>query len=103
MPRIWIDYCQLQIKRGQVTEARRVFDRAIRALPVTQHMRIWPSYIGFVTAQNIPETAIRVYRRYLKVCPDAREEFIEYLKKCDRLDDSIARWARIPLKSLQVS
>lgn len=67
MPRIWLDYCQLMLKRGLITETRRVFDRAIQALPITQHMRIWPLYIDFVTAHNIPETAIRVYRRYLKV------------------------------------
>lgn len=67
MPRIWIDYLDLMIRRGLITETRRVFDRAIRALPVTQHMRIWPQYITFLTSCDIPDTTIRVYRRYLKV------------------------------------
>ncbi|KAI1715467.1 pre-mRNA-splicing factor syf1 [Ditylenchus destructor] len=93
MPRIWIDYCQLQVKRGQITEARCVFDRAIRALPITQHMRIWPLYIEFVTSHNIPETAIRVYGRYLKVYPAGREDFVEYLKKIDKLDDAAQQLA----------
>lgn len=88
MPRIWIDYCQLQMRRGQITETRRIFDRALRALPITQHMRIWPIYIDFITSHNIPETAIRVYRRYLKVYPAAREDFIEYLKGIDKLDEA---------------
>uniref|UniRef100_A0A915EKA3 Pre-mRNA-splicing factor SYF1 n=1 Tax=Ditylenchus dipsaci TaxID=166011 RepID=A0A915EKA3_9BILA len=88
MPRIWIDYCNLQVRRGQICETRRVFDRAIRALPITQHMRIWPMYIDFVTSHNIPETAIRVYRRFLKVYPAAREDFVEYLMKIDKLDDA---------------
>ena len=88
MPRIWIDYCALQIRRGKITETRRVFDRAMRALPITQHMRIWPLYIEFVSSHNIPETAIRVYRRYLKVYPGGREDFIEYLMKIDKLDEA---------------
>uniref|UniRef100_A0A183CDC4 Pre-mRNA-splicing factor SYF1 n=1 Tax=Globodera pallida TaxID=36090 RepID=A0A183CDC4_GLOPA len=67
MPRIWIDYCTLMMRRGLITETRRVFDRAVRALPITQHMRIWPLYIDFITRHKIPETAIRVYRRFLKL------------------------------------
>lgn len=88
MPRIWIDYCQLQMRRGQITETRRVFDRALRALPITQHMRIWPIYIEFVVSHNIPETTIRVYRRYLKVNLAAREDFVDYLISIDKLDEA---------------
>ncbi|KIH47994.1 hypothetical protein ANCDUO_21941, partial [Ancylostoma duodenale] len=62
MPRIWMDYCTIMTKRRVITDCRRVFDRALRALPVTQHLRIWPLYIKFVTSHDIPETAIRVYR-----------------------------------------
>jgi len=50
-----------------VTRSRRTFDRALRALPITQHRRIWPIYLKFVRKYRIPETAVRVYRRYLKV------------------------------------
>uniref|UniRef100_A0A914D5Y1 BUB1 N-terminal domain-containing protein n=1 Tax=Acrobeloides nanus TaxID=290746 RepID=A0A914D5Y1_9BILA len=95
MPRIWIDYCDLMVRRGLITETRRVFNRALLALPVTQHNRIWPLYINFVTSHNIPETAIRVYRRYLKINPDAREDFIEYLKQIDRLDEAAQELAII--------
>ena len=48
---------------SKVTKCRRVFDRALRALPVTQHHRIWPLYVGWVKQHDIPETALRVYRR----------------------------------------
>ncbi|KAI6227241.1 hypothetical protein M3Y95_00705900 [Aphelenchoides besseyi] len=88
MPRIWLDYCELMVRRGLITETRRVFDRAIRALPVTQHMRIWPKYIEFLTSHNIPETTIRVYRRYLKIYPAARESFVDFLKEIDKLDEA---------------
>lgn len=49
-----------------ITQTRRTFDRALRALPVTQHTRIWDLYLDFSQAAG-PETAIRVLRRYLKV------------------------------------
>ncbi|CCD67770.1 Pre-mRNA-splicing factor SYF1 [Caenorhabditis elegans] len=88
MPRIWICYCEVMIKRGLITETRRVFDRALRSLPVTQHMRIWTLYIGFLTSHDLPETTIRVYRRYLKMNPKAREDYVEYLIERDQIDEA---------------
>uniref|UniRef100_A0A8D0G7T7 Pre-mRNA-splicing factor SYF1 n=1 Tax=Sphenodon punctatus TaxID=8508 RepID=A0A8D0G7T7_SPHPU len=67
MPRIWLDYCQFLMDQCRVTRTRRTFDRALRALPITQHHRIWPLYLKFVRMYPLPETAVRVYRRYLKV------------------------------------
>uniref|UniRef100_A0A8C3C3X8 Suppressor of forked domain-containing protein n=1 Tax=Cairina moschata TaxID=8855 RepID=A0A8C3C3X8_CAIMO len=67
MPRIWLDYCQFLVGQGRITRTRRTFDRALRALPITQHHRLWPLYLRFVRLYPLPETAVRVYRRYLKV------------------------------------
>ena len=67
MPRIWIDYVQFLMDQGKITRTRRTFDRALRALPITQHNRIWPIYLKFVRLYDLPETAVRVYRRHLKV------------------------------------
>lgn len=67
MPRIWIDYCEFMMKQPFITRTRHIFDRALRALPITQHNRIWPLYLSFVTECGVEETAVRVYRRYLKV------------------------------------
>jgi pre-mRNA-splicing factor SYF1 len=88
MPRIWIDYLEIMVRRGLVTETRRVFDRALRALPVTQHMRVWPQYITYLTSCDVPETTIRVYRRYLKINPSAREDFVDFLQSIDKLDEA---------------
>jgi pre-mRNA-splicing factor SYF1 len=78
MPRIWLDYCQLLIDQCKITRTRRVFDRAMRALPITQHNRIWALYIKFVTSYpEIPDTAMRVYKRYLKVRISKKLNFIE--------------------------
>lgn len=49
-----------------ITKTRRSFDSALRALPVTQHGRIWDLYLQFAKAAG-GETAIRINRRYLKV------------------------------------
>lgn len=72
MPRIWLDYCQFLVSQCKITRSRRLFDRALRALPVTQHSRIWPLYLRFARKLPLPETAIRVYRRYLKVGPGSQ-------------------------------
>lgn len=69
MPRIWIDYLLFLMSQGLVTRTRRVFDRALKALPITQHERIWRHYLRFADrhADAINETCIRIYRRYVKV------------------------------------
>jgi pre-mRNA-splicing factor SYF1 len=98
-----MDYCDLMVRRGLVTETRRVFDRAIRALPVTQHMRIWPKYVDFLLSHNIPETTIRVFRRYLKIYPAAREEFVDYLVKIDKLDEAASELVILVNEDKEVS
>ncbi|KAJ1923473.1 pre-mRNA-splicing factor syf1 [Tieghemiomyces parasiticus] len=85
MPRIWLDYTQFLAKQPRVTLARRTFDRALRALPVTQHDRVWPAYAKF--ARRIGgETALRAYRRYVKLEPSATEDYIDLLLELGRYD-----------------
>ncbi|XP_043362222.1 pre-mRNA-splicing factor SYF1 isoform X3 [Dermochelys coriacea] len=95
MPRIWLDYCQFLMDQCRITRTRRTFDRALRALPITQHHRIWPLYLKFVRLYPLPETAVRVYRRYLKLSPENAEEYIEYLRSIDRLDEAALRLATV--------
>ncbi|XP_058802784.1 pre-mRNA-splicing factor syf1 homolog [Phymastichus coffea] len=95
MPRIWIEYCTLMADQGCITRTRHIFDRSLRALPITQHHRIWPLYIEFVKKHNVHETAIRVFRRYLKLAPEETEEYIEYLISIDRLDEAAVKLAFI--------
>ena len=47
MPRIWMDYLTFLSAQHRTTETRHAFDRALRALPVTQHERIWELYLTF--------------------------------------------------------
>uniref|UniRef100_F6SBF1 Suppressor of forked domain-containing protein n=1 Tax=Ciona intestinalis TaxID=7719 RepID=F6SBF1_CIOIN len=95
MPRIWIDYCKLLVEQMKLTRIRRTFDRALRALPITQHTRVWPLYLNFVKKYPVHETAVRVYRRMLKLQPEDAEDYIEYLISIDRLDEACVKLAEI--------
>lgn len=95
MPRIWMDYCTFLTEQCKIIRTRKVFDRALRALPITQHHRIWPLYLTFIQKHNIPETAVRVFRRYLKLCPENAEEYVEYLIESKRLDEAAVMLGKI--------
>ncbi|KAI8388606.1 uncharacterized protein BYT42DRAFT_240737 [Radiomyces spectabilis] len=87
MPRIWLDYLSFLTTQPALTQTRRTFDRALRALPVTQHQRIWELYLEFAQAAG-GETAIRVLRRYLKLEPSHVETFVDHLMKLERYDEA---------------
>lgn len=89
MPRIWIEYCTLLDKQLFVTKTRKSFDRALEALPVTQHARIWPLYINFIKQKHVPaESAIRVFKRYMQFQPEDAESFIDYLHSKGHIDEA---------------
>lgn len=71
-------YLQFLIKQPAITLVRRSFDRALRALPITQHNRIWTLYIPFANAAS-GDTALKIWRRYIQAHPEEAENFIELL------------------------
>ncbi|KAK7282657.1 hypothetical protein RIF29_11603 [Crotalaria pallida] len=96
MPRIWIMYLQTLTDQRLVARTRRTFDRALCALPVTQHDRIWEPYLVFVSQRGIPiETSLRVYRRYLKYDPSHIEDFIEFLVNSELWQEAAERLASV--------
>lgn len=95
MPRVWMEYVSLLMKQDMITRTRRVLDRALESLPVTQHSRVWPVYLDLVKRHEIPETGIRVYKRYLKLEPEDGESFISYLLSCDRIDHAALTLASV--------
>ncbi|RYP02593.1 hypothetical protein DL764_005719 [Monosporascus ibericus] len=78
MPRIWAMYLKFLLQQPLVTLTRRTFDRALRALPITQHNRIWALYRPFANSAA-GETAVKIWRRYMQVHPEDAEDFIELL------------------------
>ena len=95
MPRIWIEFCEFLMRQKCLSKIRRTLDRALQSLPITQHNRIWPKYLKFVKSYDIPETAVRVYKRYLKLQPEAAEDFVQYLISVERLDEAALKLAEI--------
>ncbi|XP_057961930.1 uncharacterized protein LOC131153559 [Malania oleifera] len=96
MPRIWIMYLQTLTEQKLLTRTRRTFDRALCALPVTQHDRIWEPYLVFVSQKGVPiETSLRVYRRYLKYDPSHIEDFIEFLVNSSLWQEAAERLAGV--------
>ncbi|KAJ3192181.1 pre-mRNA-splicing factor syf1 [Irineochytrium annulatum] len=81
-PVIWLAYCNLLAHQPSITRTRRTFDRALRALPITQHPRIWTEYLRFAKRCG-GETAVRVWRRYLKLEPAAAEDYVDVLLSLD--------------------
>lgn len=96
MPRIWIMYLQSLTTQQWITRTRRTFDRALCALPVTQHDRIWELYLRLVSQEGIPiETSLRVYRRYLMYDPSHIEDFIEFLLNSHLWQEAAERLASV--------
>jgi len=80
MPRLWLDYLQILIKLRRGTLSRRVFDRAIQSLPVTQHEELWETFLPYVRdAFAVATTTQHIYERYLLFAPEHREGYITYL------------------------
>ncbi|TPX34862.1 hypothetical protein SmJEL517_g02635 [Synchytrium microbalum] len=77
-PVIWILHCYVLMHQPRPTHTRHVFDRALRALPITQHDRIWPLYLKHASIVQ-GEAAIRIWRRYLKLEPGEAEDYIDVL------------------------
>ncbi|KAI8855108.1 hypothetical protein BC829DRAFT_438561 [Chytridium lagenaria] len=79
-PTIWGLYLRFLMHQlpQAVTRCRRTFDRALKALPITQHSLIWPEYLAFASRCG-GETAVRIWRRYLKLTPEDAESYIELL------------------------
>eukprot|EP00019_Armaparvus_languidus_P013574 CAMPEP_0168582686 /NCGR_PEP_ID=MMETSP0420-20121227/2122_1 /TAXON_ID=498008 /ORGANISM="Pessonella sp." /LENGTH=341 /DNA_ID=CAMNT_0008617205 /DNA_START=127 /DNA_END=1149 /DNA_ORIENTATION=+ len=88
MPRIWLDYCKFLANQKLVTRTRETYDRALRALPVTQHERIWKEYLAFVRGVGVPAMAVRVYRRYLKLNTRAIHDYVAFLLAADEHDEA---------------
>ncbi|GMH86221.1 hypothetical protein TL16_g10476 [Triparma laevis f. inornata] len=85
MPRIWEMYLKFVCEHStKITDSRKAFDSALQSLPATQHSKIWPLYISFALNCGVPETAIRVQRRYLTFNPSSKEAFANFLEENSR-------------------
>jgi pre-mRNA-splicing factor SYF1 len=94
MPRIWEMYLTFLMQQPLVTTTRRTFDRALRALPLTQHNRIWALYRPFALSAS-GETAVKIWRRYMQIHPENAEDFIELLKDMRKYTEAVKKYMEI--------
>ncbi|QIW98957.1 hypothetical protein AMS68_004475 [Peltaster fructicola] len=91
MPKIWEMYLSFLTQQPLITFTRRTFDRALRALPLTQHNRIWVLYRPFVNSAG-GQTAVKVWRRYIQLHPEHVEEYIELLVEQGQYTEAVQRY-----------
>ncbi|VDP95362.1 unnamed protein product, partial [Echinostoma caproni] len=72
-------------------------NRSLKALPITQHDRIWMFYLRFADkhGSSVNETCLRIYRRYVKFAPDDMERFIEFLMRNGNANEASMKLAEI--------
>jgi pre-mRNA-splicing factor SYF1 len=94
MPRIWEMYLGFLLLQPIVTPTRRAFDRALRALPITQHNRIWALYRPFANSAS-GATAVKIWRRYMQIHPEDAEDFIELLIEEKLYTEAVKKYMEI--------
>lgn len=93
-PKIWEMYLSFLMQQPLVTSTRRTFDRALRALPMTQHNRIWALYRPFANSAS-GETAIKIWRRYMQIHPEDAENFIDLLVEMHKYTEAVKKYMDI--------
>lgn len=94
MPRIWEMYLSFLMEQPLVTSTRRTFDRALRALPITQHNRIWALYKPFANSAS-GQTATKIWRRYMQIHPENVEDFIDILLDMRQYTEAVKKYIDI--------
>lgn len=94
MPRVWEMYLSFLLQQPLVTQTRRTFDRALRALPVTQHNRIWRLYKGFARSAS-GQTAVKIWARYMQIHPENAEDYIELLVEMGQYTEAVKVYMEI--------
>jgi pre-mRNA-splicing factor SYF1 len=62
-----------------MTLIRKTYDRALKAIPVTQHEKIWGSYSDWALSIPCTRVAESILTRYGKIVPSVLPELAEYL------------------------
>jgi pre-mRNA-splicing factor SYF1 len=94
MPVIWEMYLTFLLRQPFVTRTRRTFDSALRALPVTQHNRIWKLYKSFANSVG-GDTAVKIWARYVQIHPEDMEDFIDLLIETGHYLEAVKRYMQI--------
>ena len=88
MPRIWLMYAGALDKQHQVKRTREVYNWSFRNLPVTQHEKIWKQFANWALRLENSNTAMHIIPRYLKLNPDFKETYAEFLVNRELYDEA---------------
>ncbi|KAL8742494.1 MAG: hypothetical protein Q9190_005027 [Brigantiaea leucoxantha] len=94
MPRIWEMYLSFLMQQPLVTHTRKTFDRALQALPITQHNRVWSLYRPFANSAS-GDTALKIWRRYMQIHPEDSEDFIALLVELGQYTEAVKKYIDI--------
>nr|PVC50326.1 RNA-processing protein [Theileria orientalis] len=72
----------------RITKVRRLYDKALLNIAITQHHLIWEEYLTFVKEVDLLPLGKAVYRRYIQIKPSYREILYEFLKRHGSYDDA---------------
>lgn len=61
--------------------------------PCAPDCQIWELYIPWAKGFGVKDTAIRVYRRFLKYDPSFREHYVDYLEAHGEIDEAAQQLA----------
>ncbi len=84
-PRVWMEYLEYSHEKSSMdpTLLRRLANRSLESIPVTQHDKIWPvllKYYQSTTTTWIPkETKLSLLRRYIQFNPAATKDVADFL------------------------
>jgi pre-mRNA-splicing factor SYF1 len=95
MPVIWTMFIQHLQSQHLVTRTRRTLDRALQALPVTQHERIWQLYDKFAHSCGVWQTCVHAQRRAAMFDRSKREAVVEYLLSLKRHGDAAVELSQL--------
>lgn len=79
MPRLWLEYVDVLEKMRRSTQLRHCFDRALRALPITQHEKVWPRYVAWAEKCDVTQCALNAHTRRCMLEPNKREALCDWL------------------------
>lgn len=72
-------YSQCLDKQHLVSKARSVYNWSFKNLPLTQHEKIWHKFSVWSMKLDNTVTALSTIPRYLKLNPDFKEKYADYL------------------------
>lgn len=79
-PRLWVSYAAFVFAKADLCRVELVLDRALRALPITQHDRVWDFYkerycrrLIELRGDDYADKVYNVYSRWLQLHPEKRD------------------------------